>query len=70
MLDEPRRHRRFMLILVLVAVATAPFPFIGGETVLVAGLPLWLWWSLTFTAALSGLTAWGVLRLWRGDDEG
>ena len=69
MIDEPRRHRRFMLALVATAVATAPFPFIGRDTVLVLGLPLWLWWSLFFTAVFSGLTAWGVLRLWRDDGD-
>ncbi len=69
MYDEPRRHRRFMLTVVLVALATAPFPFIGRETVMVLGIPLWLWWSFAFTAALSCLTAWGVLRLWRDGDD-
>ena len=68
MIDEPRRHRRFMLILGLTALATAPFPFIGAETRLVWGLPLWLWWSFTLTAIFAGVTAWGILRLWR--DEG
>ncbi len=67
MLDEPRHHRRFMLILGLTALATSPFPFIGQETVWVWGLPLWLWWSAGFTAVFSGLTAWGMLRLWRDD---
>lgn len=68
MFDEPRRHRRYMLTLGVITFATAPFPFIGRETVLVLGLPLWLWWSFGFTAALSGLTAWGLLRLWRDED--
>ena len=69
MTDEPRRHRRFMLTLGLVALATVPFPFIGSELILLWGLPLWLWWSLSFTAALSALTAWGILRLWRDDQH-
>ena len=69
MKDEPRRHRRFMLILGLTALATAPFPFVGRDLVLVAGLPLWLWWSFAATAALSALTAWGLLRLWADDPE-
>ncbi len=65
MFDEPRRHRRFMLILGLSALATVPFPFIGAETRIVWGLPLWLWWSFTFTAVFAGVTVWGILRLWR-----
>ena len=69
MIDVPRRHRLFMLALVLAAVATAPFPFIGRETVLVLGLPLWLWWSMFFTAVFSGLTAWGILHLWRDNAD-
>ncbi len=63
MFDEPRRHRRFMLILALVALGTVPFPFAGRELVMVLGIPLWLWSSAFATTALSALTAWGVLRL-------
>ncbi|MEM7352288.1 MAG: hypothetical protein AAF657_15915 [Acidobacteriota bacterium] len=69
MFDEPRRHRRYMWTVVLVALGTAPFPFIGRETALFWGLPLWLWWSFLMTAALSGLTAWGMLRFWRDDRD-
>ncbi len=63
-----RRYRRFLLVLASAAVATAPFPFVGRQTVMVAGLPLWLWWSLFFTAVFAGLTAWGILRLWPDED--
>ncbi len=69
MQDEPRRHRLYMLVLGATAVLTAPFPFIGAETRMVWGLPLWLWWSFTFTAAFAGLIAWGILVLWRGDGD-
>lgn len=71
MFDEPRRHHRYMWTVALVAMGTSPLPFVGSETVLVWGLPLWLWWSFLMTATLSGLTAWGMLRLWRDDrDDG
>ncbi|MEM7582232.1 MAG: hypothetical protein AAF560_02540 [Acidobacteriota bacterium] len=69
MIDEPRRHRRYMLLVGAAILATAPFPFIGRETVMFWGLPLWLWWSFGFTATLSGLTAYGMLRLWRDDSD-
>ncbi len=69
MIDEPRRHRRYMVCVGLVILATAPTPFIGRDTVLMMGLPLWLWWSFGFTAALSGLTAYGMLRFWRDDSD-
>ena len=67
MQDEPRRHRRYLWLLGLAALATAPVPFVASEPVMVLGLPLWLWWSFSATATLSGLTVWGVLRLWRED---
>ncbi len=69
MSDEPRRHPLFMLLLVLCALGTAPFLFIGSESAVVLGLPVWLWSSIGFTVALSLLTSWGVLRYWRDDDE-
>ena len=69
MLDEPRKHPRFLVALALIILCTAPFPFVGDEIVVVAGLPLWLWWSLGFTAAMSALTSWALLRLWRDDDS-
>lgn len=69
MFDEPRRHRRYLLILGLAALATVPLPFVGTDTRFVWGLPLWLWWSFTATAVFAGVTAWGVLRLWQDDDD-
>jgi len=69
MSDEPRRHPVFMTLLTLCALGTAPFLFIGAETRLLLGLPTWLWSSIGFTLALSALTAWGVVRYWRDDDE-
>lgn len=66
--DEPRRHPRVMIALVLVILGTAPLPFVGSEVVLVAGLPLWLWWSLGLTVLMSAITSWALMRLWRDDD--
>ena len=66
--DEPRRHPRYLALLAAAALLTAPFPFIGGPPSLWLGLPVWLWWSLGWTVALSLLTAWGILRYWRDDD--
>ena len=68
MRDEPRKHRGFMLLLGAVCLATIPVLFVGPSPKLWLGLPVWLWWSLGWTAALSGLTAWGVLRYWKDDD--
>ena len=68
MLDEPRRHPKFLLLLALSVLGTVPLPFIGAETVLILGLPLWLWWSLSFTVLMSSLTSWALMRLWKDDD--
>lgn len=68
MLDQPRRHPRFLILLGLVALATVPLPFVGGELRRVWGLPLWLWWSLGFTVAMAALTSWALLSLWSDDD--
>ena len=57
-----------MIALVLVILGTAPLPFVGSEVVLVAGLPLWLWWSLGLTVLMSAITSWALMRLWRDDD--
>ena len=65
MLDEPRRHPLFLLSLALLALGTVPLPFVASGSILVFGIPLWLIWSLGFTASLSALTSWGILYLWR-----
>lgn len=67
--DEPRRHRRYLILLGLTALATAPWPFAGRELMLWWGLPVWLWWSFGMTAALAALTSWGVSRFWRADES-
>lgn len=66
--DEPRRHPLFLLLLALAALGTVPVLFVGRPLAVVLGLPVWLWWSIGCTVALSGLTAWGVLRYWEDDD--
>ncbi len=65
MIDEPRRHPRFMALLLALLLLTVPWPFIGQTTRFGLGLPLWLWWSLAWTVALAATTAWGILRYWR-----
>lgn len=65
--DEPRRHPLFLLLLALAALGTIPVAFVGREAVFWLGLPVWLWSSILFTAALSGVTAWGILRFWKDD---
>lgn len=70
MLDQPRKHSKFLVALALVILCTAPFPFIGAEVVIVAGLPLWLWWSLGFTVTMCAMTSWAMLNFWREDDSG
>ena len=58
------RSRRW---LGLLALATVPFPFLGSETRFWIGIPLWLWWSASFTVALAVATAWMILRGWTDD---
>jgi hypothetical protein len=69
MKDEPRRHPLFLALLAVVSLGTVPVLFVGGEPALWLGLPTWLWSSMAFTLALSALTAYGILRLWRDDDD-
>lgn len=69
MFDEPRRHRMYCLAMVTAVLATVPFAFVGRAPASWLGLPLWLWSSFGATAVLSGLTAWGILRYWRDDDD-
>lgn len=67
--DEPRRHPGFLIVLALTALATVPWFWIGRPVTLLAGIPLWLWGSVLGTLALSFVTAWGILRYWRDDDD-
>ena len=67
--DEPLRHRWFLILVGVMALGAAPLWFVGRETVFVAGLPLWLWSSMAFTAGLAVVTAWAMLRWWRDDDR-
>jgi hypothetical protein len=57
-----------MVLMAVLAIGTVPFGFVGREQVSLAGLPLWLWTSFLFTAALSAVTVWAVLRFWRDDE--
>ena len=68
MKDEPRRHPLFLALLAIAALGTVPVLFVGREPHSWLGLPVWLWSSMAFTWALSALTAWGILHLWKGDD--
>ncbi len=68
--EEPRDHPRYMVLLGLIILGAVPFLFIGRGGASWLGLPLWLWSSLVFTAALSGATAWGILRYWKDDGRG
>lgn len=65
--DRARSDRRGGPLPFVLAVLTAPIPFafVGRETWF-AGLPLWLWWSLGFTVALS----WATFRALRAADWG
>ena len=65
---DPVSSRRYLWALALIALLTAPWPFVGRSTTWAFGLPSWLWWSLGMTVALSALTSWAILRLWRDGD--
>jgi hypothetical protein len=68
---NPRPRRLEGILIALLAIATAPLPFLFfGRDVWWAGLPVWLWWSLGFTVALSLATARMMLTSdWDDDDE-
>ena len=67
--DEPKRHPLYMFLLALSALATVPFLTAGGSSSFMWGLPTWLWLSLAATCLFAGLTAYGILRYWRDDDN-
>jgi hypothetical protein len=69
MKDEPRRHPGYLALLAIVSLGTVPVLFVGSESEGWLGLPAWLWSSMAFTLALSALTAFGILRLWKDDDD-
>jgi hypothetical protein len=69
MMDEPRKHRVFLLLMAVTSIGAVPFAFIGRDNAFVMGLPVWLWSSLGFTVALAALTTWGLLAYWKDDDE-
>lgn len=68
MQDEPRRHPFFLLCLVVAILGSVPFVFIGLPSGEFWGIPYWLWSSFVFTAALSVVTAWGIIRYWKDSD--
>ena len=68
MSDEPRRHPWLMVLLAVTAVGAIPVAFVGAEPTYLLGLPVWLWWSLGFTIATSGLTVLAVLKYWHDDE--
>ena len=67
--SEPRASRPFRWLTLIAILGTAPLPFIGAETRFWLGMPLWFWWSAGFTVMLSSVTAWGLVVLWRGEEE-
>lgn len=68
MTDEPRRHWLYLILVALAILGSVPFAFVGRTPAPVFGLPLWLVSSMIFTALLSFLTAWGIMRYWKDDD--
>ncbi len=68
--NQPPRRREGIFI-ALLAIATAPLPFVFfGRDAWWAGLPVWLWWSIGFTVALSLATARMMLTsTWDDDGE-
>ncbi len=68
MQDEPRRHVTFLVLAAITSIGAVPIWFVGRPTVFVLGVPLWLWSSMVFTAGLSAVTVWGILKLWKDED--
>lgn len=71
-MSEDGRGRESTWILVGIgatAIGAVPFWFIGRPEVFWLGIPVWLWSSFGFTAATAGITAYGIHRLWRGEDR-
>lgn len=58
-----------MTLVAIAIVGGVPFAFVGRPLRTMFGLPTWLWSSILFTALLSILTAWGLLRYWRDDEH-
>ena len=67
-MDEPRNHPVFLILLAVAALGAVPFLFVGSDPAYLFGIPLWLWSSILFTAALSGVTAFGILFYWKDRD--
>ena len=69
MRDEPRKHPLYLALLGLIALGSVPFAFVGRTPRAIFGFPIWLWWSLGFTVALTAVTVWGILTYWSADDD-
>ncbi len=67
MSDQPIRHRAFIATVAILTFATVPFAFAGRAVRMVAGIPLWLWWSMGWTVVLAAVVTWGIMRLWRDE---
>ena len=67
-MDEPRRHVTFLALAAFMSIGAVPIWFVGRPTVFVLGIPLWLWSSMVFTAGLSAVSVWGILKLWKDED--
>ena len=67
-MDEPRRHVTFLVLAAIMLIGAVPIWFVGWPTVFVLGIPLWLWSSMVFTAGLSAVSVWGILKLWKDED--
>ncbi len=68
--DEPVRRRWFLPVVALLILISVPWylpqGFVGG---LPGGLPLWVWVTLACSVALSCLTCWMAIKVWRDDVE-
>jgi hypothetical protein len=67
---EPLRQKWFLPLLIAVIAISIPWYRSSGESgSIIAGLPGWVWTSLICTAAVSVITAVGVLVFWKDSDD-
>ncbi len=67
---EPINKRWYIPAALFLMLIGAPWFWPAGEEgPAFAGLPVWVWVTLTASFSLSVLTAFGALRLWRDEND-
>ncbi len=67
---EPSKQKWFLPTLIILIIGSVPWYRVEGEMGNVLfGFPVWIWTSIICSLGVAILTAIGILRFWRDDDD-